>query len=196
MNYKENIAYRQLLNQKVCNGYRCTKEEKLWFQVNPMYNPRYDEPRYQRDLIQLKPKQLYQIKVKIELLNHDLMRMIPLIGVAAGKGEIVTVNPLFDIDEKQTEKYSTKLLGVLIDNDRPESQFTVKSQLGLVSVAYQCDYFDPYMKLEKRECSDGVNRLFAMNRKDISSNQVLYECKSPLKEDFDALVFSIEWNES
>ena len=195
MHYKDNIAYRQKLLQKTCEGYHCSQEEKMWCITNPVYNELYDAPRLQRDIIQLKPNQKYQVKATLENLNRQDGSIIPIIGVVAGKGEIIPTNEIFDTDQFTSDKKSTKILGVLINSIHPQATFTFTSKLGLMSVAYQCEYFDHKTRLCKREMSDGANLSFAMIKNQISDNKITYACKSPCSTSFEALVFSLEWFE-
>ena len=62
-------------------------------------------------------------------------------------------------------------------------------------MGYGCDYFDTVVNLHMSESSFTMNTDFAMKCEEISSNKVRYYCKEPLSDSFDAIIFTVEWNE-
>ena len=64
---------------------------------------------------------------------------------------------------------------------------------GPFSVQYECDYFDLKQKINKREASGTGNPYLDMRKQNLDKNTVKYYCKSPNKDSFDALVFTIHW---
>lgn len=69
------------------------------------------------------------------------------------------------------------------------------SELGLLSVHYKCGYYNLQQKLYVIKSSMGADTSFAMVREPINDHTVRYGCKSPFKDSFDAMVFTIEWTE-
>ena len=194
MNFKENIKFRESINNKVYEGKKATKEEKEWFAVNPCYNELYDFPCYQRDIIHLKTNCTYCVTITFESSNSCDM-VIPLISVVLGKGEIISNFLLTDSNVKNQSKI--KALGVLISNENPISSILFKSANGYMSVKYQSQYFDDRQNIYKREAST-VNLSYGMKKEYLNENKVRYRCKGRQdeKNEFDALVFTIEWNET
>ena len=52
---------------------------------------------------------------------------------------------------------------------------------------------DLKQKINKREASGTGNPYLAMRKQNLDKNTVKYYCKSPNKDSFDALVFTIHW---
>ena len=205
MDFIENIEYRQELNKKVAAGKKLTPSEKEWCKTNPVYNGKYTEPCYQRDIIQLSPNSSYNIKVTLEYSPNDNIFFeivdvcspnpevtIPTIGIPWGRGEIKA----HIIDQNPEEKTSKKVkfLGVLISKLRPTSSFVLNSEHGYMSIEYKHQYFKEKMKLYTRE-SSVLNFAYGMKKELVSDNKVRYTCKNPLADHgvFDDLIFSVEW---
>lgn len=194
MNYKENIRYRETIMKKAYAGEKWTKEEREWSLSNPLYNPKYEYEVLQKDIINLAPKQEYEVKVKIKTLNYHDGMFIPVIGVATGKGYIKTDLQLLDIDGKEVDYQKTKILGLMINDKDSEATSTFSSDTGLMSVGYECDYYNSRSKIHVRAGSN-ANYAFGMIKVQISDNEVEYRCKLPfeLKSPFDAMIFTVKW---
>ncbi len=189
MNYKENIAYRKQIEQKVFDGKKVSKEERLWLDTTPLYNEKYEEPRLQRDIIELIPNQRYNIKIVLEHLNSEgLKHIIPVVSVVGKNGEIVVEHL-----ETDNPKKPIKVLGVSIDNEHPTSCISIRSSSGFMSVEYECYYYKEYSNVYVIETSYTANLSFAMIKTKLAENKIRYECKSPLQTGYDALVFTVEW---
>lgn len=189
MYYKDNIARRKHLEKMVCDGEKISKEEQLWCISNPLYNEKYQEPRLQKDIIKLLPNKTYNIKIVLEQLkNEGLKRIIPIISIVGKKGNISINHSTNDNSNR-----SVKALGVLIDKEIPTSCFSFNSESGLMSIAYECFYYKSYSNIDVVESSYSANLSFAMIKTELADNKIRYACKSPLRNEFDALVFTIEW---
>lgn len=192
MDFRENIKYRESLEVRACQGEKWTSEEKAWAAMNPIYNPLYDYPVFCRDIITLLPNQKYKITVNRLSQTVEKDKFIPLLFISHGKGWITTSFPLMDIDMRLTSKTKTKMLGVHFDN-KPFLPFEMEAQLGLLSVAYQCEYFDTFMGCFRRDSSHGAALSYGMLKEQIGENKIVYHCKAPFTDSFDAFSFSVEW---
>ena len=195
MNFKESIKYRETLIKKVYDGEKMLQADRLWLLSNPIYNPIYDDEVLKGDILNLTPNQEYEINVKIKELNYYDGIFIPVIGIPIGKGDIKTEFCLLNLDEKEVKCQNTKMLAVMIDDKIKTAKFRFVSELGLMSILYKCEYYDPKMKVRIRANSDNPNRAFGMRKFWISDNEIEYRCKSPVEllSPFDAMVFSVQW---
>ena len=91
-----------------------------------------------------------------------------------------------------TGQYS-EALSLLSNKQNKTAEVKYQSKLGILSVSYECDYFDKNLNLLLRQSSNTGHPYFAMQREAISNNKAKYYCKDPCANTFDALTFSIEW---
>ena len=172
-----------------------TDEEKEWFVLNPTFNPLYDEEIYQKDIIQLIPNQQYSIIITLECARAQVGEMFPLIIGITKKDSI-----LFDEDYEvrdingNAKKSPVRMLGLLNLSNNPLQRLTYRCGSGKIGIEYGCEYYDPRMKLHKRESSK-CHFGYAMKKEIISENKVRYNCKHPLSDryDFESLIFTVEW---
>ena len=194
MNYKENIKYRETIEGKAYKSEKMSSEEKWWCISNPMFNPKYDFPCYVRDAISV-PKDK-KIKVTIEVLDFDKTPNVyrPVIGII-GNGEILVDFDLVTYSGKKAKCRKTKILIPLVDREYRTETFELFSIDGLVSIAYQCEYYDKFMKLYKREISDGAYLAYGMKKQVLSENRYIYFCKNPKaqNDDFNSFVFMVNF---
>ena len=190
---QEEITKRKNILDKVRNNIKISKEERLWLVTNPVYNLRWGTDAFNIAIEHIEPHKCYTLTIKIESISYD-KRIIPIVSVPGAKGKIVAGFQLYDFKENETSRREVKMLGVGINRNAPR-EYEVKyiSDLGLVGVQYQCDYFDPKQNLNKRERSSTGNLSLAMRREIVNECTVRYYCKSPVTETFDALIFTIEW---
>jgi uncharacterized beta-barrel protein YwiB (DUF1934 family) len=198
MDYKDNIRQRELIEKKVYDSQKLTKEEKWWLKSNPVFNPRYEFPCYQRDVIQISQKTETVVTISPTSNNDKTKIYRPVISVI-GKGVIKVDSQLLDIDKKEVSYNETKILIPLFAEKNSISVKAV-SESGLIGVWYQCEYYDERMRLYTIEMSDGANMFFGMKKSILSDNEFLYSCKSPTvpnesEVDFDAFTFSIKISE-
>lgn len=191
MNYIENINYRHELLQKESFGKKLTSEEKEWCKSNPIFNERYEEPCYQRDILHLPSNCLCNITTTL-IHRTKGVSIIPIIGVVLGKGSIYAKST--DLSSGEIKEICTKKLGVLISEERPISSISFLTKNGYMSVEYECKYFDSRMNMYKREPSI-LNFAYGMKKEEVSDNKIIYRCKHPLsdKNNFSDYVFSLEW---
>ncbi len=192
MNYKENIKYRETIEGKAYKSEKMSSEEKWWCISNPMFNPKYDFPCYMRDAIFV-PKNK-KIRVTIEVLNFDNTPNVyrPVIGII-GNGEILVDFDLFTYSGKKAKGRKTKILIPLVDREYRTETFELFSIDGLVSIAYQCEYYDKLMRLNICEISDGAPLAYGMKKQVLSENRYIYSCKNPnaRNDDFNSFVFMV-----
>ena len=143
----------------------------------------------------LEPNKWFLLRIRIESISYS-KRIIPIVGVPAAKGEIVTNFELCDCNGNLTSKKTTKILGIEVKNDIFEYECEYFSSLGILSVEYECDYFDVNTNLNKREASSTGRFDFAMRRQVVDECTIKYYCKSPISNSFDALIFSLHWEEN
>lgn len=106
MSFIEECDYRESIMNKIYKGEKITDEERLWLTINPLYNNLYREPCYNIDIIHLEADVRYCICVEIEKINCK-ERIVPVVGVAAGKGKITIDGELLDLDGNVTTAKET-----------------------------------------------------------------------------------------
>lgn len=194
MNYEEEVSYRNKILSRARNGERITSEERLWLATHRIINQALGYPYLNTDIIHLRPKTDYFIRVKVENLIYP-RRIIPVITVPGGKGKIVTDTLLTDHSGNISSKKSIKMLGLLVDLNHNETELFYQSNLGLLEISYECDYFDDKQHIMLRKNSCVGDPKFAMLSEDLANNKKLYRCKPPTKDSFECFIFSIEWEE-
>jgi len=192
MNHEEETNYRNKILLRVRNGEKITPQDRLWLATHQIINRAFGYPYLNTDIIQLHPKVKYIIRVKIESLKYP-GRIIPVVTVPGGKGEIVINTPLADYNGNTVPKKAVKMLGLLVDLNHKEIEFTYQSSLGLLGISYECDYFDSKQHIMIRKNSGVGDPSFAILREVLSDNKILYRCKAPSNDSFDSFAFSIEW---
>ena len=185
MKYIDNINYRKSLDLKILQGEKLSFKEKKWCAENPIFNEKYMEPYYQKDIIKLTPQCSYKIIITVEKFTNS-NNMIPIIGTVLGKGEIIAN---YIICDQKSNKVKT--LGVVLTPQTPTTTFILKTENGFVNLQYQCEYFDDKMNLYKIESSI-ANLSYAMKKIVISDCKSKYICKNPF-DDMDDLIFILEW---
>lgn len=193
MDYKDNINYRHSLEQKVFVSDKLTDSEKWWCFSNPMFNERFDFPCYKRDVISIPENQETIITLNALSFADNINQYRPVISVV-GEGTIKVEHNLFMPSGKKSKSKKTRIFVALLDVNRNSTSFSVISKSGLISIAYQCEYYDERMRLHKCEFSDGANLAYGMKRKNMKNNKVVYYCNNPTNctDTFDSFVFSIE----
>lgn len=188
--YEKEIEYRNSLYN---SGRKLTPEERIWLGTHPLYNCRFGFPILNVAVEKLEPKKWYLITVNAESVAHE-GEIGPFIEVSGLKGKIIADFELVDYRGNKSLGKSVKILS----SDLYEGEgFTVKyfSDLGFISVGYGCDYFDIVVNRNICESTSTRNTYFAMKREEISRNKVRYNCKEPLSDSFDAIIFTVKWNE-
>ncbi|MBR2315080.1 MAG: hypothetical protein IKA56_00405 [Clostridia bacterium] len=187
----EEIAFRNNLLDRIRNGDKVTNEERQWLVTNPVYNERYTEPYYRVDIIKLDSTSVCEVKVCIESIKYE-NKIAPIIGVPAQKGKILTRDIVVDLYGNEKKFKPIKMLCFDLDMSEPESTVKYKSDLGILSVHYECQVLDNRMNVFVRESSWYSKLDMAMKKQELDDNKVRYFCKSPTDDSFDALVFTLE----
>lgn len=194
MGYIEEIKIREALMKKVTTGIKLQKEENMWLMTHCLYNAKLGYPYLNSDIIKLCPNVLYDVYVSCESLIYPYS-ICPIIGVADMDGEIITDFELKDFYGKKDIQQRTKMLGLLLNEIGEEKKFKFKSKMGLMTVAYECEYYVNWLGRTIKESSNTGKYNFAMIKK--SNNGIfLYECKDPNSDDFNIFSFSIRINQS
>lgn len=196
MNYTEEIIYREKILSKARKGEKITVEDRFWLATHRSINRNMGYPYLNTDIISFKSNMNYLISIKVEKLEYPY-RIIPVVTAPDGKGKIIPIDmTVKDYNGKITNKKAVEVLGLLVDSNRIERKFFYQSSLGLLGISYQCDYFNEKQHIMVRGNSDtGIPNL-AMIRENMSDNKIVYSCKSPNDDSFEALVFSIKWEEA
>lgn len=192
MNNEKEIKIRQAIMSKAIKGEKMTSEDRLWLASHRMINLKYGFPYLNTDIIHFSENAKYTIYVKVEKLGYT-GRIIPVFTVPGGKGKIISRTPLTDYSGKTTLGKPVKMLGLLVDLNNRESEFLYQSELGILQVGYQCDYYDDKQHLMVRKNSSLGDSNFAMTIDALEDNKFFYHCKSPMSDDFESLVFSVKW---
>lgn len=190
---EKEILHRENIINKVHNKIKISPEERMWLMTHPVYNVRYGADMFNIAIEHLEPNKWFCIKLTVESISYD-NRMIPVIGVPAGKGKIITDLKLHKLSDKPVQlRTPIKMLGIESISENCEHFFDYFSELGILSVEYECDYFDKRTRLNMREASSTGNPDLVMRKETIDDHTVRYYCKSPVADVFDALVFNIQW---
>ncbi len=192
MDYKEEILYREELLKKPHKGIKLTTDERVWLVTHSTYNRLMGYPILNVAIEKLDSEKWFLLKINIESKNYD-KRIGPLISMPAGKGGIITDFEVEDLRGKKSIGKPIKMLCLLPNKENETTTVRYQSKLGLLSVSYECDYYDKLQNLHMRQSSDTGHPYFAMKRKVLNDNKVQYHCKNPLNDSFDALIFSLEW---
>lgn len=192
--YKLEVEQRKNLLQKARDSVKLTKEERIWLSTHALYNRQLGFPFFNTAIENLEKNKSHLLKITIDSVSYK-DRIVPIIAVPAGQGQIITNGEVIDLKGNKWLNKPVKMLGL---ESEKSVQFEVQyiSQLGLLEVGYECDYFDNKSNLNMRQSSSTGDPDFAMVRHQVSDNKVQYCCKSPLTNSFDALIFSIEWEKT
>jgi len=177
--------------EQIMNKDKITKEDRLWLITHSLYNWKLGYPYYNDVIENIEPSKWYKLKMIVEAINYDNYLRYAL-HIHDKEGKIIGDGIITDINGNVTKKKFVKML-VFDVNPNETNEVYIYSSIGALSIVYGCDYYDPLVKLHKRELSSTGNALFAMIREEIKDNKVRYRCKSPLSDSFDALVFTAEW---
>lgn len=195
MTCEEEIKYRESLIDKACKGIRVTPEESIWLLSHPVYNSLLGYPYYNTVIEKLKPNTRYIITIAIESVLYS-KKFFPIISVPTGKGKIITDFSI--VDFYNNEKKSGTPVKMLCLELEPNEEEKIKyiSDLGLLSIEYECECFDNVLNINSTQSSGNGTPDFAMIREVINDHKVRYNCKSPDNDSFDALIFTVEWVEN
>lgn len=187
----EEIQYRQFLMNELAKG-NGKKEYVEWLKTHPIYHYELGAPFYLNVMETLEKNQWYSLRIAVESLNYtDSISLV--INVPFGDGAIIAPFDIYDFRGRKRTKKPVKLLA--LESKKPE-EYLVKFQgeLGLLSVQYECAYYDARTRLHRLEVS-GITggSEFAIRREPINDHTVRYFCKSPVSDSFDAMIFTIEW---
>ena len=177
--------------EQIMNKDKITKEDRLWLITHSLYNWKLGYPYYNDVIENIEPSKWYKLKMIVEAINYDNYLRYAL-HIHDKEGKIIGDGIITDINGNVTKKKFVKML-VFDVNPNETNEVYIYSSIGALSIVYGCDYYDPLVKLHKRELSSTWNPNFAMIREEIEDNKVRYRCKSPLSDSFDALVFTAEW---
>lgn len=194
MNYKEEIEIRKTIKGKIYDGEKITKEEREWLVTHPVYHENMGFPILKSDVFDVKPNTQYSVTLK-KLSSAYSYKIGTIISVPAGKGKIIVDKEVFDMYNR-AKKPGTPIKAYLIGFENyDEESFIYLSTIGKMGVDYHCQYFEKWLNAITSGSSDGADLRFAMKKEIVADNKIIYRCKSVSEENFDALVFSVEFNE-
>lgn len=193
MDYEEEIQYRNAIMDRICTTGKATSAERQWLATHRLYNWHLGYPFLHSDMVRLEEKTVYSILVSLESKGYS-GSIIPVFTVPLGKGKIVTTDQLFDLNGNGRAVRPIKMLGCMIDETNQTFEFQYMSQLGLIEVSFECEYFDKKQHLIIRKTSNAGDPSYSMIREDLADNKTLYRCKAPTEEGYDGLVFTLEWS--
>ena len=192
--YSYEINNRNKIMDKIHQGVPITKQERTWLVTHSLFNRVLGFPYFNVCIEKIKPKTLYNVLVKIDNINYN-NRITPVFGVPNNKGYIYFNDNIEDIDGNVFFPKRVKILGFNKIDKQTKLSFEYYSDLGLISVYYECNYLDTLVNLSKKECSSTGNPNFAITRNQISDNKITFSCKNPQVNSFDALVFTLTFEE-
>ena len=189
MKYEQEIKKREQILKKIYTGSKVPLEEKEWLALHCAFNRSLGYPYLNEDIIPLVSGEKYHIKIQIEK-KEFVGRILPVVEVPLGKGEITTGYTLKDYSGKGVSK-PVKILGCLLEDNRSVEEFLYQSTLGGMRISYECEFFDSQQNVIIRKNSNTCDTRYAMIKKVLLDNKVLYFCKAPMEKTFDGLVFSV-----
>lgn len=191
MNVHEQIEHRNELLNRASKGEKLSFEERQWLVINPVYNRKLGPPYTNYDIITLPTTSSYRLIVKIEKVYYE-DRVVPIISVPNGKGKIICDFPVRNIKGETSVGKPIKMLGFESAIATGEAYIEYQSELGIVAVEYECDYFDEKQNIHIRKSSGTGDYNFAMIKEQVEHNKFLFRCKDP-KSELEILVFTIEF---
>lgn len=192
MNHLEEIEYRNTLMSRVYRHEKLSSQDRLWLKTHPVYHWSLGYPYLKADILSLEAKQTYRLHIEVENLTYE-NQIIPIISVPTGKGAIHTNFLTKDFYGNDKTGQPVKILGVTVNKDHRSTDIYYRSDIGLLMVTYACNYYDEKHQMLLSDTSDSGSARLAMLKEFKSENVVLYRCKSPLRDNFDSLVFTITW---
>lgn len=189
--FENEIAVRNQLRKKVASREKLTQEEKQWLDTHKEFSQILGIPYLKKDIISLEKDANYQFRVSFLKATHPLM-IAPCFKAPVLEGNITTDMELYDFYGKKSKSKAVKILVTHISKENSVFTFSYHSKLGALCVYFFCEYDDRRQHLRMRRSSDSWEGLY-MLRRDINENTVLYQCKSDGAEEYDSLIFLVEW---
>lgn len=192
MTYEQEISYRDQILSKGSRGEKITAEDRLWLATHRVYNRIMGYPYLNVDIIQISPMTIYHVRIELEKCTYE-GRILPVFAVPGGKGKINYRKPVRDLKGNVFQEKPTKMLGLFISGQDSGTEFMYCSDLGMLEVMFECEYYDENHKRTIR-CTSGSSHHCAMLSERVAENKMRYRCKPPSTGDFDNFVFLVEWD--
>lgn len=192
MTIEEQIQYRKAIMDQAIKGRKITSEERRWMMTNPVYNRLLGFPYLNTDIIHLQSKMNYKMHIVLESKGYS-GRILPSFMVPIGKGAIIYSGQLFNRDDREISQKSVKGLALFLDSQKISAEFLYWSEIGSMAVHFECEYFDEKQQLLTRKNSNTGDPDYAMKAEWLCDNKKRYWCKAPIENDFEGLVFTVEW---
>ena len=183
---------KELLARAACE--KLTKEERQWLLTHSSYNRWLGASAYNTVVEHLSPKTWYDLEIKVESVSYD-RPILPAIYASASKGKIIYEQGYTNIDGEPVSKDYVRMLGFRLNDGQNTFKVSYLSDLGLLSVFYECEYFDEKMRVLISKSSYSGDPRYAIKRQMIDDGYIRYHCKNPLSDDFEAMVFTVRWQE-
>ena len=189
--YRQEIACREKLWEKVLGGGKLTEEERLWMETHKEFSRIHGAPFLKTDVILLKAGAKYLFDVTfLEAAHPD--KIYPWFKAPCGIGAIRTEAELTDYRGRKSVGKPVKMLAAGISAENRSFRFSYSSDCGTLAVGFFCEYYDQQLRIKTGGYSSGADCLYLL-REDPGPNRVLYRCKSRYADSFDSLVFTVEW---
>ena len=190
----DEVEYREKLIKQVHAGQKLSKEERLWLITNPIYNTKFGAPVLNVDILRLKPNCTYNVFVTL-LTNNSGEIIFPAFGVPDKNGRIIVRNNLYRKGELCPYKDAYMVAFETLCDNKPSDEFSFKSTTGILSITIHCRFFDNHGLLTGKSSMSGDSR-FAMRKKYVSDDEIVYFCTSPLNDNFNDYSFSVRFAKS
>ena len=189
INYEYEIQKR---NKIMSRAPKLTIEERTWLMTHRTYNHKFGFPFLSKDIIKLSSNKTYNISVTMLSKNYKSY-IHPIFSVAAKPGYIIYGDREVE-DRKGNMSIGKKIRSLCLEirENLYNTDFIFNAELGLLEVVYVVSYFDEKSRIYQTTTS-GILANLSMLREDVSDNEVIYKCKNPLSDDFDAMIFSVKW---
>ena len=197
--YEQEVEQRENLLKKASCKQKLSAEEHLWLETHAVYNCILGVAFLNRAIENVSANKWISLKINIESASFN-GKIRPTISVPSGRGKIVP-SPFAQVTDsygkvvpqEKIQEGKIKMYTFLWEEHKKKTELGYWSDLGLLAVEYECDYYDEKMRLQMRGVSS-FDHCLAMRRQEVDDHTVRYYCKSPIADTFDALIFSIQWN--
>ena len=192
-NYEYEIKRRNEIHIKACKGMKLSKEERDWCETHRAFNHKFGYPYLNKDIIKFIPGKTFNVIVT--MISKNYKSYINPIFSVVGKSGYIIYGDKEVVDNRGNKSIGKKIRSLCIcDNeDNFITDFTFCSKVGFMAVDYMVSFYDEKVGLYKTITSNTGLANVCMIREDILENEIIYKCKNPINDNFDAMIFSVKW---
>ncbi len=185
---REEIKHRKEIFDRAVGGQRPTKEEQFWSKTHNLYNKKYGYPFLKTFILALKPKIWYEI-ICTEENNKFKGEIFSAVCCPYGKNK-------YSWEKKDGTKESITSKGLVFELTHGVNfdKVLYRSDFGFLEILYHAKCYDRNMGMSFTKTTWDSDEL-AMVVEQLSQNKLRFRCKPYHNNDFESLVFTIEWNE-